>query len=56
VIESSAASLPLSAVMAGIVPAIHVFIGEGPQKDVDARDNGISPGAGIAAETQLSQT
>jgi hypothetical protein len=25
--------------MAGLVPAIHVFSAEAPQKDVDARDN-----------------
>jgi hypothetical protein len=58
VIESSGASLPLSAVMAGIVPAIHVFIGEGPQKDVDARGNGIKSGGrhrgGDATQSDLT--
>jgi hypothetical protein len=28
----------LFAVMAGLVPAIHAFLAEGPKKDVDARD------------------
>ncbi len=27
--------------MAGLVPAIHVFIAEAPKKDVDAREDGV---------------